>query len=476
MTLHLPQKTDRMYTFLKLFPVAFIIVVLSSCGTTKKIEALKPAASYSNEIVYEKQVSYLNLPIEISVADLQTQTNKYLNGLIYEDNNIEDDNLMMKIWKEAPITINERNGKIDMELPLKVWVKVRYGFEKLGIPFYDTRELNLNGIIKLSTVPTFKNWKFTTVTEITGINWVEAPTVNIAGKEVPITYLINPAANMFKNKIAKSIDESIAKSIDIKPYVLNAIEQISNPQEINKDYHVWFAMQPLELYTNQAVITHKKITVVLGMKAYMETTINGKPTLGFDKNQLLLQGAEKLNNDFGVTIAGIITYPNAAALMQANFTGKKFESGKRSITINKVDLWGKDGKMIVELGMTGSVKGDFYLSGIPVYDSVKKEVYLDKVDFVLDSKNKLIKLGDLLVHGTITKKIQDNCRFSIADQLTLGEKNIKNYLNNYQPVKGVKVNGNLNSLAPQKVILTPNAIITTIAAQGTVAVSIDGMQ
>jgi len=132
--------------------------------------------------------------------------------------------------------------------------------------------------------------------------------------------------------------------------------------------------------------------------------------------------------------------------------------------------------MIVELGMTGSVKGDFYLSGIPVYDSVKKEVYLDKVDFVLDSKNKLIKLGDLLVHGTITKKIQDNCRFSIADQLTLGEKNIKNYLNNYQPVKGVKVNGNLNSLAPQKVILTPNAIITTIAAQGTVAVSIDGMQ
>ena len=62
-----------------------VISFLFSCGTTKKIEALKPAPSYSNEIVYDKQTSYLNLPVELAVADLQNQTNKYLNGLIYED-------------------------------------------------------------------------------------------------------------------------------------------------------------------------------------------------------------------------------------------------------------------------------------------------------------------------------------------------------------------------------------------------------
>ena len=469
-------KIKRMRSFIQLSGLAFVIVLFTACGTATKIESLKPAANYSADIVYEKQVSYLNLPIEITVADLQNQVNKYFNGLIYEDNKIEDDNLMMKVWKQAPIVMNERNGKLDIVLPLKIWLKVRYGFDKFGITAYDTKELNLNGTVKLTTLPVFKNWKFTTTTEITGFDWTEAPSINIAGNNVPITYLVNPAIALFKNKIARSIDESIAQSMDIKPYVLGSLDQISKPMELNKDYHVWFAMQPLELYTNPAVIANKKVTVTLGMKAYMETTINGKPTIAFDKNKLLLMGAEKLNNDFGITIAGIVTYPNAAALMQTNFNGKRFESGSRAVTINKIDLWGKDGKMIVELGMTGSVNGEFYLSGIPVYDPLKKEIFLDQVDFVLDSKNKLLKLGDWLGHGTIARKIQENCRFSIADQLTMGETNIKNYLNNYQPVKGVSVSGNLVSLNPQKVVLTPNAIITTIAAQGSAAIRINGMQ
>ena len=136
-----------------------IISFLFSCGAAKKIEALKPAPSYSNDIVYDKQTSYLNLPVEVAVADLQTQTNKYLNGLIYDDEKIEDDNLMMKVWKQAPILINENNGRLDMVLPLKIWVKVRYGIDKFGISLYDTKELNLNGKIKLNSLVTFSNWK-----------------------------------------------------------------------------------------------------------------------------------------------------------------------------------------------------------------------------------------------------------------------------------------------------------------------------
>lgn len=474
--LHLQSKINSMHR--SLFIAFFIVLaqLISSCGTTKKIESLKPEPNYSKELVYEKQVSYVNMPVEMSVADMQNQLNKFLTGLIYEDNNIEDDNLMMKVWKQAPIILNENNGKIEMALPLKIWMKVRYGFEQFGLKAYDNREINLNGIIKLTTTPVFKDWKFTTSTEKISFEWNESPTINIAGKNIPATLLINPALALFKNKIARSIDESINQSLDIKPYVFNALEQISKPVEVNKDYHVWFAMQPVELYTNRAVIANKKITLVMGMKAYVETAINSTPSLQFDKNKILLLSGEKLPDDFGVTIAGIVTYENAAALMQTNFTGKKFQSGSRSVTINKIDMWGKDGKMIVELNMSGSVNGNFYLSGVPVYDAVKKEIYISDVDFVLDSKNKLLALGDWIAHGTIANKIKENCHYSMSEQLTAAEATTKNYFNNYQPVKGVTVNGVLSSLNPTKIILTPNAIITTIEAKGKVAVSINGMQ
>ncbi len=461
---------------LPLFAAFVALAGLFSCSSSKKLEALKPEPNYSTEVVYNKQTSYLNLPVEVGVFDLQNQTNKLLNGLIYEDNQIEGDNLMMKVWKQAPIIINEKGGKLEMVLPLKIWAQVRYGIEKFGISAYDTREFNLNGSIKLSSLVTFKNWKLATATQIGGIDWAEAPSVTIAGKSIPLTYLINPAIALFKNKLGKTVDDAIGQSLDIKPYVLSALEKVSKPVEVNTDYHVWFAMQPVELYTNQAVVANKKISVVMGLKAYLETSVNSKPTLSFDKNKLALLAAEKLPDDFGVSVAGIITYDAAAALMQQNFEGKKFESGSRSVTITKTALWGKEGKMIVELGMQGSVNGNFYLSGIPVYDPVKKEVFIDKIDFVLDSKNKLLKLGDWLAHGIILKKISESCRYSLSGQLTQGEATLKNYLTNYQPVKGVKVNGNLGTLSPQNITLTPNAIVTMINANGKVSISVNGME
>jgi hypothetical protein len=132
--------------------------------------------------------------------------------------------------------------------------------------------------------------------------------------------------------------------------------------------------------------------------------------------------------------------------------------------------------MIVALDMTGSVTGKFYLEGIPTYDSSKQEVYFDQLDFVLDSKSKLISLGDWFAHGLIAKKIKESCRYSIKDQLAQGEATLKTYLSNSQPTKGVRVNGRIEHLTPGKISLTPNAIITMITANGKVSISVDGMQ
>ncbi|MFY7652767.1 MAG: DUF4403 family protein [Chitinophagaceae bacterium] len=453
-----------------------IISFISACSSSKQIAALKPVESYTKEVIYDKKVSYFSLPIEITVADLQNQVNKYMQGLLYDDNSFTDDNVMLKVWKQSPIIISEKAGKLELELPLKIWANIRYGFEKLGIAAYDNREFNLNGRVKLQTNVQFKNWRFATNTQITGFEWVESPSIVIAGKNIPITYFVNPAIILFKNKIAKSIDENIAKSLDVKPYIYQTLDQISKPVLVNETYKVWFAMQPVELYTNEPQIANKKIALALGMKSFLETAVNSKPNISFDKNKLLLSGVEKLPEQFQLSIASIVSYTNAAQLMQTNFAGKKFESGGKSITVQQINIWGKDDRMIVALNVTGSVNGTFYLSGLPAYDAAKKEVFLKEVDFVVDSKNKLLKLANWLAHGTIVKKLEESCRYSIAEQLAEGEKNVKQYLTNYQPVTGVFVNGQLQTLVPQRILLTPNAIVTSIDATGTVAIKIQGMK
>lgn len=387
-----------------IFPYLGLILslIISACGTSQKVTALKPLANYtSTDIVYEKQLSFINMPVDISVIDLQNQTNKYLNGLIYEDAILDDNNLMMKVWKQAPITVTEQFGKLQIELPLKIWAKYKYGINSFGVNLSDTRDVNLNGVIKLSSQVGLQNWKITTLTSIDNVNWTESPNIIIAGKSIPITYLINPALLVFKGKLAKMVDDAIAKSLDIKPYVLDALTGLSKPVKVNETYQAWFAMQPVEIYATKPTTANKKITINMGLKTFLETSIGREPAIKFDRNSILLKTVDIMPNEFKVNLAAFAPYAYASEVMQKNFAGQQFEAGKRSVTVNTVQLWGKEGKMIVALNLSGSVSGDFYLTGIPAYNAATKEIYLDQVDFVLDSKSKLLKMGDWLAHGLI---------------------------------------------------------------------------
>ncbi len=87
------------------FRFIYSTTLLCSCSTSQKLETLKPEPDDASPLVYDANPSFINLPITVKLSDIENQTNSILNGLIYEDNNIEDDDIEMKIWKQAPIKI-----------------------------------------------------------------------------------------------------------------------------------------------------------------------------------------------------------------------------------------------------------------------------------------------------------------------------------------------------------------------------------
>ncbi|MFY7731043.1 MAG: DUF4403 family protein, partial [Flavobacterium sp.] len=102
-------------------------LLLTGCGTAKRIEALKPEPGNSTEVVYNKTSSFISLPVSVTLADIEGQTNKLFNGLVYEDNDITTDNVALKVWKTAPIKFTDKNGHLVSVVPLKISGKVRYG-------------------------------------------------------------------------------------------------------------------------------------------------------------------------------------------------------------------------------------------------------------------------------------------------------------------------------------------------------------
>lgn len=463
------------------FSVLFIILTLFvSCSTTQKLATLKPEPDDASPLIYDSNPSFINLPISVKLKDIENQTNTLLNGLIYEDNNIEDDDIEMKIWKQAPIKIQNDPSNADKRiktiLPLKVNIKYRIGTKKMGVELYDTREFNLNGIITLSSEVTLTNWKLNTKTEFKSLDWNESPTMTVFGKNMPITYLANPAISMFKSKIEKSIDEAIEKSMDFKPNVISALEKICTPLQMNEVYESWLRIVPVEVYSTNAKLKNDLFLLDMGMKCNMETVIGKQPESKFNGAKIILKPVAKIPNQITTNIAAISSYVDASKIITKNFAGQEFGSGSKKVTVKNVEIWHKDGKMVIALDVLGSVNGTIYLNGFPQYNPQTKEIYFDKLDYVLDTKSKLMRTANWLAQAFILKKMEESCRYSIQPNLEEGKKSMAAYLKNYSPMPGVFINGKMEDIQFDKIQLTNQAIIAFIKINGTVNVSVDGLK
>ena len=452
----------------------FTSLLFIGCSTTQKIEALKPPPSDDTPMVFNTKASYVNMPLEITLAEIENQLNKALTGEIYSDTDIEKDKTELKITKTGAIQLREINGKIETIFPLKIWAKFKYGIDFMGLN--DTKEVNLNGILTVTSDVKLSNWKLETNSNINDIQWTESPSINIAGKNIPITYIINPAISIFKTKISTKIDEAIQKTCDFKPQVLNVLEKMSAPFLMSEQYQTWFKLIPLEVNVTDAILSDSKIKMNLGLKCNMQTIVGMKPKSSFDKLAIQFKAVDKINEKFTANVAAISTYESASKVISNNFKGKAFGSGSKTIVIQKVDLWQKEGKIIIALDMTGSINGTIYLSGIPNYNAVTKEIYFDQMDYVLNTKGLITKTASWLLQGVILKKIEENCRYSIKQNLEEGKKSMLPYLNNYSPMKGVFVNGMTGDFEFEKIDISNKAIIAFITTTGKMNVKIDGME
>jgi hypothetical protein len=461
------------FTVLLVFIIAFVVV---SCGSSKKIETLKPVADLANPIMYDKEISYLNIPVSIKLKDLAYQTNTILKGLIYEDGILEDDNLMIKVWKQAPIEITDDKGKIKVVLPLKVWSKVRYGSNVFGMDLYDTRELNFNGVATLIGEAKFTNWQLSAKSNVQSVVWKESPSITIAGKSVPITYLVNPAMNYFKSTIEQKIDAAIVKSLNFQDNVLDALEEITKPVCVNKSYDTWFKLKPISINATEAILKQDVVSMNLELACFLETFI-GKPFEDtFNRDEIQLKQVSKTKDQFLASLIVVSPYLKASEIITKNFHGQEFTSGSKNITVEKVNLWHKNGKVVIALTMKGSLNGTIYLSGIPKYNIDEELIYFDDLKYVLETKSTLMKTANWLAQGIILKKIATYTKYSIKPELEVAKTQMEYYLKNYSPAKGIVINGNLAPIVIKNIQLTDQALVATISTTGKVALKIDGLQ
>jgi len=448
-----------------------LLCFLFSCKT--QLSTLKPDENYIAPAMNTKP-STIAMGIDLDIPQLEKGINNSFKGTIYEDNNIEDDNVMVKVIKQQDIRFSVVGSTIKCNLPLKIWVRYRYKKTVLGVPV--STDYEATGAMNIDVSSAFsltKDWKIATATTIGKYVWTETPKINAAGINIPVTFVADMAIKSLKGKISSSIDKSISDNFNLRSTMEQTWNVMQNPINVNKDYDVWLKINPVALYSTPIVGVGNKISFKLGMNSLIETSVGSALTAPATKTKLPdYQMVNAIKPEFQINTNINVSFDKITELAQKYVVGQEFKEGRKHVKITSITMFGQGENIVVVINVEGSANGTVYCIGKLQYDNQTQALKITDFDFEMKTRNALLKSANWLLHKNFLKMIEPMLTISLKDQMQGAITSSNSFLKSYQIRKGATLNGNLNQITLDKITITPHSIILGGAASGSLKIEL----
>ncbi len=455
----------------KIKTFAILVLLLTSCKT---IVVEKPAESYLNP-VFKPEVSTISIPLNLNMTDIEKSVNRQFSGLIYEDNDLTDDNMQIKIWKSKNFEFKAENNQLKYTIPLKIWSKFGWKVERFGISISDYYEASGELSITFSTgISINPDWDIVTSTRIVNHQWINRPSVRIAGVQVPITSIVDVALKSSSGMINKQIDKSISDAINLKKMAEEAWVEIQEPMLMSEEHNTWLVVKPQQVLATPISTKDNTLQFVIGFKGFIDCVIGKKPEVSFKNALPKLSIENRLQRHFLINYNLDITNEFILNTAKKELVGMKFEQGKKHIIVENIDFFGNNGKIVFVLTFSGSAKGVVYFTGIPFYNKETKTLEIKESDFDLNTKNALVKSATWLLHGTILRKMEPYLKFPIANEIEALLKDVNEQIKNYEIDKDIYLKGKIEDVDIDNIFVQEENLKLTGAIKGKADIHIHG--
>ncbi|HSC52803.1 MAG TPA: DUF4403 family protein [Phnomibacter sp.] len=319
------------------------------------------------------------------------------------------------------------------------------------------RRIDAGFVMQLKLLPDYKLGITVSTTNPTAVDKCE---VCFFGKDITQT-----VAAQLKAELETSINDFKKQmaGFSLKPYLQIAWDSLQTPYSLPG--FGYLAVQPSALRISQIKLARDSMFVSIGLSARPEL----KESIAAQKNALPSISDFQPRSGFRLFIAQNLSYDSLNALINSNISGKEFAVGKgiikKTIRIDSARLQGGGTKMFVKVYVSRAAKGVFYLEGVPVWDPVKQELYLDKMDYQVQTKQWLLNSASYLLDGVIMQKLQQYTRFNFSEKLKGLTQSIVDQMNrNIYP--GINSHGYVNKFSLDKIEAADKGIFVQGAAEG----------
>ncbi len=413
----------------------------------------------------KQETSIVCLPIKLTRKDIELAVNDLIKGLIYEDNNIEDDELMVRVEKKADISVIVDRYNITYQVPLIIWMKK------------NIRLTNIEGtgeiILEFSTKYEIEsNWQIITDTSVVDYRWLEKPKIQFALFDIPIKSIANKIIEKSKAVICKSIDQQLALKVNLQDHVKKAWSKIQEPIQVSKDYNIWVSILPEKLSMTLLNINGDEISSKILIAANTNVIIGSEPNKQAYSPLPPFSYSDEIKDEVAIQLIGKSSLAAIQKIAKTFLIGKSFDFDNKSVTVEDIELYYKDNRLEVSIELSGTYTGLVLLRGEPVFNKKDKAIEIEDLEFELKTRNILMRLAGRLFRKELEKRLSKAMKFPLSHYITALEKLIQTHLEGYQVSDHIIINGKLDDIQIAEMFLNDLGFEASLLAKGKLNVEI----
>lgn len=440
------------------------VLLLAACKTK---QPARPAEEY--EALFEERLSVINIPVEVSLRELERSLNQQLNGIIYEDKDLKDgDNMRIRAEKSQDIRLGIDSQLIKYRVPLSLWIQYDLGISRVEA------EGELSVDFKTAFAIT-EDWNIITVTEVVRHDWLKKPRLKMGMVSLPIGFIADLVLQNSKAALTRDIDKLVQEQFNLRELVGQAWGNMYEPMLVSEAYNTWLTVNPQAIGMTPLDMKGDKIRGAIYVESQPRVNIGRKPENIRPLPLPPLQSRQEAGDDFTIHLNTEISYEEAERIAKSELLGQTFSQGKRSVTVQDIELYGQGNKIVVNTVLSGSYNGSIYLVGKPVYNFRKNTIEIEKLDYDLSSKGFLLKSAGWLLKSAMKNKIEENMNFLLDYNLEEMRGQFQKQLEEYKITDDIILKGELQDLSIQNAYLAPESIIVDLALTGRLNINVKGL-
>jgi hypothetical protein len=420
-----------------------------ACKSSKS--AADQAVYFSNEIADMKELySTITINYKLDKQGINDTFNTIIDEYLSMDLDFVDYDFEIAVKKSEDATLEFEGKKVLVQLPLDITV-VKETF---------LTNFSANGSLVMNFVSDMEIdslWKLTTHSELTEYHWVKEPVLNFGLISLPIERVANNIIEKSKEEVARDIDLSIQDQFNLRNRMLDMMEIIEEPIEVDTIFNMFLHFLPLDVNMSRAwnseQYTEGQLLFRLNTQISQE-----KPEVIPGIKLPAFNWQDDIDSVSTVRLQVQMDHDEVQYLLEHNLLDQTFEADDKQIVINTIQLGGHKDKMQIIANVSGSFNGDLVFRAKPHFNNETQEIEVKDLDIKVKTKNVLHKAASWLFKSKIKKTIEEEMRFSVKDNIVLAQENIDTYLQEINKEGKVNLDIKLGETNIDELLLTDTQI------------------